>query len=77
MIDTKLSNILPIYVITINSMTPQEKRILITRAVVDEHERLLASGCYLCGFIATATWMSVWHLLKNELIDRIPTENVS
>ena len=63
--------------VTIKPMTPRERRILITRAVADEHERLSASGCYLRGFIATATWMPVWHLMDNDPMDRAPTANVS
>jgi len=52
--------------ITIEGLTPCEKRILITKALGDCHEKLTASGCYWRAFIATGTWMPIWHLLKDE-----------
>jgi len=45
-------------------MTPSEKRIIITKAIGECHRQLTASGIYDRAFIATATWMPVWHLMK-------------
>ena len=51
--------------ITIKALTPREKRILITRAVGDCHAKLTHYLCktYERAFIATGTWMPVYHLL--------------
>ena len=53
--------------ITIKAMTPKEKRVLITWAVGDCHARLTHHLCktYERAFIATATWMPVYHLLQS------------
>ena len=56
--------------ITIKEMTPREKRILITRALGDCHEKLIASSYYWRAFIATGIWMPIWYLIKNE--DGVP-----
>lgn len=42
---------------SIVQMTAQEKRVLITRAVADVHERLAKSGAFRRAFIATGTWL--------------------
>ena len=51
--------------ITIKALIPREKRIIITKAVSDCHERLTHHLCktYERAFIATGTWMPVYHLL--------------
>ena len=52
--------------IVVQRMTPKEKRILITKAVADEHEKLTTSTAYARAFIATATWMPVYHLMSGQ-----------
>ena len=52
--------------VTIPSLTPREKRILITKSVGDYHRKVTASGAYFRGFIATGTWMPVWHLMQDH-----------
>ena len=45
--------------VTVKALTPCEKRIVITKAIADEHERFTKIMAYWHGFIATATWMPV------------------
>ena len=47
-------------------MTPAEKRILITRVAADHHEKLLKTNACKRGYLATATWMPVSHLERDE-----------
>ena len=52
--------------IIIPKLTPREKRIIITKAVAAEHEKLVNTDVWKRGFIATATWMPVSHLRKDD-----------
>ena len=52
--------------IIIPKLIPRDKRIIITKAVAAEHEKLVNTDVWKRGFIATATWMPVSHLRKDE-----------
>ena len=52
--------------VKITPMAPREKRILITKSVAEEHEKLLKSGAYERAFIATATWLPISHLVRDS-----------
>ena len=46
-------------------MTAAEKRILITKAIGDAHERVWGTDKFYRAFIATGTWMPVRHLVPH------------
>ncbi len=52
--------------VTIKPLIPREKRIIITKAIGECHEKLTkhTSKTYYRAFIATATWMPVRHLYE-------------
>ena len=52
--------------VTPQPLLPSEKRILITKAVADCHEKLTKAKNYHRAFIATANWMPVPHLMRND-----------
>ena len=52
--------------VTIQTMTPAEKRIMVTKLVADKHEKMLRSGACLRAFHATATFIPVDHLERDK-----------
>ena len=52
--------------VTIPLLAPCEKRIIITKAIPDCHERLINSNAHERAFIATATWMPISHLVRDK-----------
>lgn len=51
---------------SIPRMTPAEKRILITHAVGDIHEKMCKSTAFQHAFFATGTWLPISHLIRNR-----------
>ena len=52
--------------VTIEPLTPREKRIITTRAVGNCHERLLKTEACKRAFVATGTWLPISHIVRNE-----------
>ena len=54
--------------VVIAQLTPREKRIIITKAIANEHAKLTRPECvvYERGFVATGTWLPVNHLVRDE-----------
>jgi hypothetical protein len=50
----------------VEPMTPREKRILITRAIGNLHEKLAKTDLFQRAFVATGTLLPVNHLTRNE-----------
>ena len=58
-------------------MTPAEKRILITHAVGDIHEKMCKSTAFHHAFFATGTWLPISHLIRNNDLAVPALENAS
>ena len=46
-------------------LTPREKRILITKVIGDIHEQLANNDAFFRAFIATGTWMPIYHCVDS------------
>ena len=60
--------------VTVPALTPRERRILITREIGNCHRRLMKTSVWKRAFIATATWMPVWHLMKDDGPQNVPED---
>ena len=58
--------------VTIPSLTPREKRILITHAIGEFHAKITKSDAYERGNAATGTWMKVSHCMGSEGPENLP-----
>mmetsp|Transcript_294 Transcript_294/g.582 ORF Transcript_294/g.582 Transcript_294/m.582 type:complete len:106 (+) Transcript_294:248-565(+) len=51
--------------VAIKPLSPSEKRILITKAVTEEHGCIIGSDACQHGFLVTGTWLPVSHLMED------------
>ena len=54
--------------VTIEPQNPKEKRTLMTKVIGDTHEHLTESQKHFRAFIATGTWMPIYHMLTRPLL---------
>ena len=52
--------------VTIPTLTPQERRILVAHAIGDCHEKITKSDAYEQEDAATGTWMKISHCLDEN-----------
>ena len=62
---------------SIMKLTPAEKRILITHAIGDIHEKLCNAGAFQHAFFATGTWLPISHLIRHDYSTEIPASTNS
>jgi hypothetical protein len=64
--------------VVIRSLTPREKRVIITKAIGDCHAKLTSpeSKTYWRAFIATGSWMPVYHMFEDATLrsNEVPVE---
>eukprot|EP00986_Skeletonema_menzelii_P014343 scaffold9453_cov75-Skeletonema_menzelii.AAC.1 len=60
----------------VETLTPCEKRVIITKAIGDCHAKLTSPGCktYWRAFIATGSWMPVYHMFEDATSNEVPVE---
>lgn len=50
----------------VQKLTPAEKRIIITNAIGDIHEKLCRANAFKRHFHATGSWLPITHLIRDE-----------
>ena len=61
--------------VTTPSLTPREKRILITHAIGEFHEKITQSNAYERANVATGTWMKISHCLGESGPANLPEDS--
>jgi len=61
--------------VIIPSLTPREKRILITHAIGEFHEKITKSDAFERANVATGTWMPVSHCIAEDGPSNLPVDS--